>query len=54
MGMRTGVALKPGTEVPEVLRRAIHDSLVDLVLIMTVGMSMQSQALEDKALWKHL
>jgi len=36
-GMRTGVALKPATEVPEVLRRAVQDSLVDLVLIMTVG-----------------
>lgn len=38
-GMRTGVALKPATEVPEVLRRAVQDSLVDLVLIMTVGNS---------------
>lgn len=38
-GMRAGVALKPATEVPEVLRRAVQDSLVDLVLIMTVGNS---------------
>lgn len=51
-GLRTGVALKPATTVPQSLRLAVQESLVDMVLIMTVEPGFGGQGFMSEPLTK--
>lgn len=44
IGMKTGIAIRPSSEVPQIMIESIRNGLVDLVLVMTVEPGFGGQA----------